>query len=497
MNTDYTQLDDAKFRKKYGIDKVTYNRLRAQDKLDHFLRGHDTCPRVQYISKITPYNETVNLVDAWNEAKSKYSSTQGLYSGDLECVVCKSVVTETPAKYCKETACMYSKCWKHLATEHGVRILNAHTILGQRTFTTSVDEGLPVMNGVFYSPDNEIIVPALYAWNLKAHLTMMKIMDTPACYNVPLFKSYLQNVFSNGITAAEFIGVLYESNKKIFHNVPEVLQENQGDIITTLVTMKDNFTGLPDDYAGRDMDYQLLFYILFKVALTLDSTKSMYLYTTFVDTVASASGAKTVKSSESVSAYIRNSKYTFPNTVNTVLSDFQVRVRNFEDNCTVVTSERLKDEFEAIGIDLVNPNRIPYVYQSGTNYLDCRTKRAIANYILHDNGNVSSNSVRIQITGSTIRVNVPQTRRHGSMIISPDAPNWYTLAPGQPVILLQRTYRTFYTDKKRGSSSELIIDRLKKTDPRKANTTSTARGGLSHRYANITTDRGQWRYNNM
>lgn len=492
MDNDYNTLDDAKFRKKYGIDKSVYTSLRARGRLEHFLQGHDTCPRVQYVSKIAPAGS--DLATAWNESKSKYAPTRGLYSGDLECVVCKAPVTDTT--YCKETACMYKKCWKHLAADNGVRILNAHTLLGDYTFSTVPNEQMEPKNGVFFSPDNEIIVPALYSWSLKVHLKIMKIMDTPACYNVPLLKQYLSNVFHTGISPNDFITVLYNSNKKIFHNVPEALGGGNGNIIQTLVNMRAAFAGLNDNVA-KNMNYQLLFYILFKCALTLDSTKSMYLYSTFVDTVvAQPGGVSIAKSSDTVTAYIKRNEYTFKGSVPQVIFEtgFFMVTNKFDagDKGTLIKSSRLEDEFEAVDIDLVNVDRIPYVYfLNQDNYIDCRTKRVLANYILPGDSDLT-----IDFSGPTVSVSPSVIRsQHGHIILSPDAPDWYSVATNQPVILLQRTFRTFYTDKRRGSVSKLIMDRLKKNDLRKGATGSADRGAISRKFSSITTDRGQWRYN--
>lgn len=499
MNNDYQHFPE-RFSKKYGISTDAFVDLRRKGQLTHFLQGHDTCPRLQYISKITPRSaDTQRYVSAWNDSKQRYSDSKGLYSGDIECVVCKEPVST--GGYCKETACMGGKCWKHLAAGYNVRILNASDLLGERLYTTSETDRLPQFNGVYYSPDNEILVPALYAWSLKHHLTVMHIMNTPYVYNIQFLKKYIQAVFPVPVTGTyPFLKILYAGNKKIWNNVSMSLMGNadnyRRDPVAVLSKQINAFMNM--SAGSRDMKCQLLFHVLFQCALTLDSAKSMSLYGDFMR-VLTDSNPQIVLAGKNgtVAKYISGNSFDLDDVSDPLpfgngYFDVTVLKGSFPESASQVSKRELEAEFEAVDVDLVHPNRIPYVYGSaGANtLLDCRTHRILANYILP---NSREHDTRITFQGTRVTVNAPVKYIHGSVIESSDAPDWYTMAAGQPMVILQRTYRTFYTDNKRGSVSNLIVRRLRKDSTQKSHTGNNNRVTDRTRFKSRTTTSGRYR----
>lgn len=495
MNAD--SASPEKFKRKYGISVDTFIELRRTNKLQNFTEGHDTCPRQMYISKITPRSDnTRSYVTAWADSKTRYAEAKGLYSGDIECRVCKERVTS--GGYCKETACMGGMCWKHLSAKHKVRILNADTLLGKPLYTTSENGRLPQFNGVYYSPDNEILVPALYAWDLKSHLKVMEIMNTPVVHNIKLMKKFLRLVFPTSTAGVyPFLVVLYNSNKKIFHTASMSLISNadkyKKDPVPELSKLVSAFFSLSE--GSRDMRFQLLFYVLFQYALTLDSAKSMALYGFFMRVLTDANPEIAIAGKNgTVAKYISGSSFdlddvSLPKRLGERFFEFDI-IDKFNETCNTVSRDQLVAEFEAVDVDLVNPDRIPYIYQSGNLLLDCRTKRVLANYILpypNDHG------TRVVFQGADVRIDTAAAYIHGMTIESGDVPDWYTLTAGQPMVILQRTYRTFYTDKKRGSVSNLIVNRLRKDSSKKANTTNNNRGSDRARFKTMTTSEGHYR----
>lgn len=499
MNDDYKHAPST-FQRKYGIDTDTFLELRRTNKLADFTKGHDTCPRLQYISKITDRaQDTASYVSAWNDSKNRYADSRGLYSGDIECVVCKAKISSD--RYCKETACMASKCWKHLATEpYNVRILNASFLMGKPLFTASESGSLPQFNGVYYSPDNEIHLPALYAWDLKHHLLVMNIMNTPIIHNIRLLQKFLRLIFPTKTTGVyPFMTVLYNSNRKIFHNVSMSLIGNVNKYRTSPVAVLsaqvNKFRDLSE--TSKDMECQLLFYVLFQYALALDSAKSMALYGYFMDVLTDGTPAVSLaRKNGTVAKYISGAAFDLNDSDKAEPfkeNHFHVPIldiENFSEECNTISKRQLEAEFEAVDIDLVHPDRIPYIYKSsGGTYLDCRTKRVLANYILPSN----NPDVRVAFHGSSVTVESISNYAHGTLITSRDVPDWFTMSRDQPKVILQRTYRTFYTDKKRGSVSNLIVKRLQKNAAEKANISSDSRKSDRPRFKTRTTISGHYR----